>query len=123
MNKCFVLVLQMGLISACSAEKEPTPHSYNCEKSFATTPKRDDSLSETLIVNASEGYRVVFQFAPEEGFVDRGGVNPGENLRIVTKGSQRWMITDGPGNCLTILDGPLGDNYSITVPTGNFGPE
>ncbi len=68
-------------------------------------------LNPDLPVSASENFEASRAIAIDE------------TLSFLGKGPERWMITDGPGNCLIILDGPLGEQYSITFASRQFDDE
>ena len=88
------------------------------------TPEFSEAKGTLILTNKSEGYRAVSQFNPDFNYVDVGGMNVGEALSISSSGFQRWKITDGPGNCLEIIEGPIvGQAYVITAADQDFGPE
>lgn len=107
---------------ACQGKELPTAlSSSNCETT--SLPISVESSKTTTFINASEGYRVIFQQDKNGVFEFRAGLNPEEEVMLESNGLRHWMITDGPGNCLEVLDGSLGDRVSITVKNKNFGPE
>ena len=68
-------------------------------------------LNPDLPISASENFEASRAIAIDE------------TLSFPGIGPERWMVTDGPGNCLTILNGPFGSEYSITIANQYFEDE
>jgi len=126
MHKSIILyfcVLQLA-VTSCSDIKETAIPVKNCKNPAISLPEGSQMPTEVQFINRSNGYRAILQYETASTLKHRGSLNAGESLSISTSGIGRWMITDGPGNCLEIIDGPFPDNeYVITVPNQDFGPE
>lgn len=74
--------------------------------------------------NQSEGYRVINWVDFEGQQIQYGALNPGEVMEISTYLTHPWVITDGPGNCLQVIEISAGvESYPIVAPNRNFGSE
>lgn len=66
--------------------------------------------------NASNGYRGLVWIDPNGTPIDQGGMNQGDSLSFTSDPGHFWMITDGPGNCMEMVQPVAGQTqYNLTV--------
>ena len=134
--KSGVSVFSFALLASCQGDRiSPAISAISCEDISAALPASLGEQDRIRFVNKSNGYRVIARYkiakdlnpdlpvSASENFEASRAIAIDETLSFLGKGPERWMITDGPGNCLTILNGPLGSDYSITIANQYFEDE
>ncbi len=84
---------------------------------FGRVSSRDTGQAINLnFVNESSGFRGLTWIDPDGVPVNMGGLNPGQATAFTTDPGHVWMATDGPGNCLEMIQPDAGQSeYRLTV--------
>lgn len=96
--------------------------SHGCELFPGLHTLNSNTPQLATFVNRAAGYRVVMWLDSDGQSVEYARLNPGESISINSYLTHPWMITDGPGNCLQIIQLQPGvSEYEIAVPSPDFG--
>lgn len=97
---------------------------FGCNLFPGLRSQNSDTPQTATFVNQSDGFRAVMWLDFEGQPVSYAGLNQGESTTIDSFLTHPWMITDGPGNCLQIIELQRGTSqYALTVPGRFFGDE
>lgn len=109
--------LPPGAGQAPSAPIGAQPGFLSCEV-FGRVSSRDTGTPQVVnFVNATNGFRGLVWIDPTGNPVDVAGLNPGEASAFTTDPGHVWMATDGPGDCLEMIQPVAGQTeYRLTVP-------
>ncbi|WP_417599276.1 hypothetical protein [Pararhodobacter oceanensis] len=116
--------LTPNIVPASSHSSAPPIGSFGCNMFPGLASRNSDVAQNVTFVNNSPGYRVVMWLGFDGQPVEYGRLNPGESLSLQSFLTHPWMFTDGPGNCIQIIELQPGvSSYSIAAPSPDFGSE
>ncbi|WP_158514979.1 VHL beta domain-containing protein [Nioella nitratireducens] len=120
-----------GFLAACSAmtsavapPPEPTMPApgapaldLSCDRIGELRSLEGVTPQRVTFTNQADGVRGIVWIDYDGGFLDMGGLSPGESITIDTYLTHPFMITDGRGNCTEVMAPVAGEaSFQITVP-------
>ncbi|WP_323035444.1 hypothetical protein [Pararhodobacter sp.] len=100
------------------------PGDFGCNLFPGLASRNSDTPQTVTFVNQSGEYRTVMWLDFNGQPVEYAALNPGESTTIASFLTHPWMFTDGPGNCIQIIELQPGvSSYAIAAASPGFGDE
>ncbi|MEX3014961.1 hypothetical protein [Gymnodinialimonas hymeniacidonis] len=95
---------------------DPQPGFLACDN-FGRVASRDTGTAQVVnFINSTDAFRALTWIDPAGTVVDITALNPGQASAFTTDPGHVWMATDGPGNCMEMMQVPAGTtDYRMTV--------